>query len=134
MAWEGTLGFRRLWRDRVRPAAAVDALTGIYSLAGDETYRGGYLITEEPDSPVMVLAVPLPKNDRPGIPGTCPYRYRQRCCRLAGSISSAAPGRSHVRWSGSRQRLFLVSRAASGGICSVPSAPSATRLERGCAG
>jgi hypothetical protein len=51
MAWEGTLGFRKLWRSRARPAAAVDALPDIYSLASDETYRGGYLITEEPDSP-----------------------------------------------------------------------------------
>ncbi len=64
MAWEGTLGFRRLRRSRARPTAAVDALTDIYSLASDETYRGGYLITEEPDSPVMILTVPLPKNDR----------------------------------------------------------------------
>jgi hypothetical protein len=63
MAWEGTLGFRKLWRSRVKPAAAVNALPDIYSLASDETYRGGYLITEEPDSPVMVLTVPLPKND-----------------------------------------------------------------------
>jgi hypothetical protein len=66
MAWEGTLGFRRLWRSRARPAAAVDARTDIWSLASDETYRGGYLITEEPDSPVMILTVPLPKNDRTG--------------------------------------------------------------------
>ena len=58
----GTLGFRRLWRSRARPAAAVDTRPDIYSLASDETYRGGYLITEEPDSPVMVLTVPLPKN------------------------------------------------------------------------
>jgi hypothetical protein len=58
------LGFRRLWRSRARPAAAVGAFPDIYSLASDETYRGGYLITEEPDSPVMVLTVPLPKNDR----------------------------------------------------------------------
>ncbi len=43
MAWEGTLGFRRRWRSRARPAAAVDALTDIYSLASDETYRGGFL-------------------------------------------------------------------------------------------
>ena len=106
MAREGTLGFRRLRRSRAGPAAASGALPDIYSLASDETYRGGYLITEEPDSPVMVLTVPLPKNDRdrPGLIGTCPYRYRQRRCRLAGSISLAAPGRSHARWSGSRQR------------------------------
>jgi hypothetical protein len=44
--------------------AAVHALPDIYSLASDETYRGGYLITEDPDSPVMILTVPLPKNDR----------------------------------------------------------------------
>jgi hypothetical protein len=66
MAREGTLGFRRLWPSRAGPAGAVDALPDIYSLASDETYRGGYLITEEPDSPVMVLTVPLPKNDRDG--------------------------------------------------------------------
>jgi hypothetical protein len=64
MAWEGTLGFRGLWRSRAKPAAAVGTLPDIYSLASDETYRGGYLITEEPDSPVMILTVPLPKNDR----------------------------------------------------------------------
>ena len=64
MAWEGTLGFRRLWRSRAKSAAAVGTLPDIYSLASDETYRGGYLITEEPDSPVMILTVPLPKNDR----------------------------------------------------------------------
>jgi hypothetical protein len=64
MAWEVTLGFRGLWRSRPKPAAAVGSLPDIYSLASDETYRGGYLITEVPDSPVMVLTVPLPKNDR----------------------------------------------------------------------
>lgn len=62
------MGFRRLWRGRARPAAALDALTDIYSLASDETYRGGYLITEVPDSPVMVLTVPLPKNRGGGDP------------------------------------------------------------------
>jgi len=35
-------------------------------LASDETYRGGYLITEEPESPVMTLTVPLPKNNLTG--------------------------------------------------------------------
>jgi hypothetical protein len=35
-------------------------------LASDETYHGGYLITEDPDAPVMILAVPLPKFDRTG--------------------------------------------------------------------
>ena len=28
--------------------------------------RGGYLITEDPQAPVMILTVPLPKNDRAG--------------------------------------------------------------------
>jgi len=60
------LGLRRLWRSRARPAAAAGTLSDIYSLASDETCRGGYLITEVPDSPVMVLTVPLPKNDRDG--------------------------------------------------------------------
>jgi len=64
------LGFRRLRRSRAGPAAAAGALPDIYSLASDETYRGGYLITEEPDSPVMVLTGPLPKNDRDGT-GAC---------------------------------------------------------------
>jgi hypothetical protein len=59
------MGFRRLWRSREKPAA-VDAERDIYALASDETCRGGYLITEEPDSPVMVLTVPLPKNDLAG--------------------------------------------------------------------
>jgi hypothetical protein len=72
MAREETLGFRRLRRSRAGQAAAVDSLPDIYSLASDETYRGGYLITEEPDSPVMVLTVPLPKNDRDG---TGAYRH-----------------------------------------------------------
>jgi hypothetical protein len=58
------LGFHRLWRSRAKPTAAGSTLPDIYSLASDETYRGGYLITEEPDSPVMFLTVPLPKNDR----------------------------------------------------------------------
>jgi hypothetical protein len=60
------LGFRRLWRSRAQSAAASGTPSGIFSLAGDEAYRGGYLITEEPDSPVMVLTAPLPKNDREG--------------------------------------------------------------------
>lgn len=63
---EGILGLRRLWRSRARPAADAGTLSGSCSLAGDETCRGGYLITEVPDSPVMVLTVPLPKNDRDG--------------------------------------------------------------------
>jgi hypothetical protein len=33
-------------------------------LASDETCRGGYLITEDPEAPVMILAAPLPKNDK----------------------------------------------------------------------
>ena len=75
----------------------------------------------------MVLTVPLPKNDRDGTGAWrhCPYRYRRRCCRLASSISSAALGRSHARWSGSRQRQFLVSRAAYAGI-----APGSYTLRR----
>jgi hypothetical protein len=66
MTWEGPLGLRRLRGSRARPATAVGALTDIYSLASEETYRGGYLIIEEPDSPVMALTVPLPKNDGSG--------------------------------------------------------------------
>ena len=66
MAGEETLGFRRLWRSRAQPTADADTLPDIYSLASDKTCRGGYLITEEPDCPVMVLTVPLPKNDRDG--------------------------------------------------------------------
>jgi len=66
MAGEETLGFRRLWRSRAQPAADADTLPDIYSLASDQSCRGGYLITEEPDCPVMVLTVPLPKNDRDG--------------------------------------------------------------------
>jgi hypothetical protein len=41
-------------------------------LASDETCRGGYLITEDPEAPVMILAVPLPKNDRAGAAGHLP--------------------------------------------------------------
>ena len=66
------MGFRRLWQSRAKPAAAVDPLPDIYSLASDETYRGGYLITEEQDSPVMVLTVPLPKNRGTGDPRHLP--------------------------------------------------------------
>ena len=66
MAREGILGLRRLWRSRARPTADVGTPSDIYSLASDETCRGGYLITEVPDCPVMVLTVPLPKNDRDG--------------------------------------------------------------------
>jgi hypothetical protein len=47
------LGFRRLWRSRAQPTADADTLPDIYSLASDQTCRGGYLITEEPDCPVM---------------------------------------------------------------------------------
>jgi hypothetical protein len=65
MAREGTLGSRRLWRSRARPAAP-GTLPDIYSLASDETYRGGYLITEDPHCPVMVLTAPLPKRARTG--------------------------------------------------------------------
>src|SRR5690242_14310990 len=63
---EGIVGLRRLWRSGARPAADAATLSGICSLASDETCRGGYLITEVPDSPVMVLTVPLPKNNRDG--------------------------------------------------------------------
>jgi hypothetical protein len=56
------LGIRRLWRSTARSAASPGALPDIYSLASDETYRGGYLITEDPEAPVMILAVPLPKR------------------------------------------------------------------------
>jgi hypothetical protein len=58
------LGFRRLRRSWAKSAAAADTLPDIYSLAGDETDRDGYLITEDPAAPVMILAMPLPKNDR----------------------------------------------------------------------
>jgi hypothetical protein len=68
----GNLGIRRLWRSRARSAAAADTLSDINSLASDETCRGGYLFTEVPDCPVMVLTVPLPKNDRDG---TGAWRY-----------------------------------------------------------
>jgi hypothetical protein len=90
--WSASWGFRRLWRSGAKPAAAVGTLPDIYSLASDETYRGGYLITEEPDSPVMVLSVPLPKNDRTEAVRPCPYRYRQKCCRLASFYLIGAPG------------------------------------------
>jgi hypothetical protein len=56
------LGIRRLWRSTARSPASPGALPDIYSLASDETYRGGYLITEDPEAPVMILAVPLPKR------------------------------------------------------------------------
>ena len=60
------MGLRRLWRSRARPTADVGTPSDIYSLASDETCRGGYLITEVPDSPVIFLTVPLPKNGRDG--------------------------------------------------------------------
>ena len=60
------MGFSRLWRSKARPAASVAIVPDIYSLASGETCRGGYLITEDPEAPVMILTVPLPKNDRAG--------------------------------------------------------------------
>jgi hypothetical protein len=60
------VGFSRLWRSKARPPASALLLSDIYSLASDETCRGGYLITEDPQAPVMILTVPLPKNDRAG--------------------------------------------------------------------
>jgi hypothetical protein len=90
----GTAGCRRRY------------LPDIYSLASDETCRGGYLITEEPDGPVMVLTVPLPKNDRDGtgasrhLPVSAPPEMLQ-----AGQFYLiGGPGRSHARWSGSKPR------------------------------
>lgn len=56
-----TLGFSKLWRKPM-----PDAFPDIYTLADDGTCRGGYLITEDPESPVMVLAEQLPLNFRPG--------------------------------------------------------------------
>ena len=60
------MGFSRLWRSKAKPAASVAIVPDIYSLASDETCCGGYLITEDPEAPVMILTVPLPKNDRAG--------------------------------------------------------------------
>ena len=59
------MGFSGLWRSKAKPAASA-ALPDIYSLASDETCRGGYMITEDPQAPVMILTMPLPKNDRAG--------------------------------------------------------------------
>ena len=91
MAREGTLGFRRLWRSRARPATSP-VPTDIYSLASDETYRGGYLITEEPDSPVMVLAVPLPKNDRTGDSRHLPVSVPPEMLQAGGFYLIGGPG------------------------------------------
>jgi hypothetical protein len=60
------MGLRRLWRSKESSADFLATLPNIYSLASDETYRGGYLISEDPEAPVMILAAPLPKNDRSG--------------------------------------------------------------------
>ena len=60
------MGLRRLWRSKASSTALVGTLPDICSLASDEPYRGGYLITEDPEAPVMILAAPLPKNDRTG--------------------------------------------------------------------
>jgi hypothetical protein len=60
------MGLRRAWRSRASSTALVGNLPDIYSLASAEPYRGGYLITEDPEAPVMILAMPLPKNDRAG--------------------------------------------------------------------
>jgi hypothetical protein len=56
------MGVRRLWRSKARSAARPGRFPDIYSLASDEPCRGGYLITEDPEAPVMILTVPLPKN------------------------------------------------------------------------
>ena len=60
------MGFPGLWRSKAKQAASAGTLPDVYSPASDETCRGGYLITEDPQSPVMILTVPLPKNDRAG--------------------------------------------------------------------
>src|SRR5215469_6923303 len=61
-----TLRFRGLFRNWAKATASVRPLPDIYSLASDETSRGGYLITEDPESLVMTLTVPLPKNNLMG--------------------------------------------------------------------
>ena len=91
------MGFSRLWRSKAKPAASVATVPDSYSLASDETCRGGYLITEDPEAPVMILTVPLPKNDRAGDSGTCRFQCRRKRCRLASSISLADLGSSRVR-------------------------------------
>ena len=60
------LGFRKLLHSRAKPTALARPLPDIYSLASDETCRGGYLITEDPEAPVMILTVPLPLNNKFG--------------------------------------------------------------------
>jgi hypothetical protein len=133
---EGIVGLRRLWRSRARPAADAGTLTGSCSLAGDETCRGGYLITEVPDSPVMVLTVPLPKNDRDGtgawrhLPVSIPPEMLQagqfyliggpgqESCEVVRVEAEVVPGQPRRI----RRHLFRTS------------ARSATRLARGCAG
>lgn len=61
----GTLEFFRLLSKSTSPASGV-AFPDIYSLASNETCRGGYLITEDPESPVMILTEHLPLNSRFG--------------------------------------------------------------------
>ena len=134
MAWEGTLGFRRLWRSRAKPAAAVGTLPDIYSLASDETYRGGYLITEEPDSPVMILTVPLPKNDRTEAVRHLPVSVSPEMLQAGQFYLIGGPGEESCEVVRVEAEVVPVSCVASGGICSEPSGPSATRLERGYAG
>jgi hypothetical protein len=58
------LGISRLWRSKAKPGASVAILPDIYSPASDERYRGGYLITEDPEAPVMILTDHLAQ--RPG--------------------------------------------------------------------
>jgi hypothetical protein len=128
------LGFRRLWCSRARPAAAVDALTGIYSLASDETYRGGYLITEEPDSPVMVLTVPLPNNDGTGDPRHLPVSVPPEMLQAGQFYLIGGPGEESCEVVRVEAEVVPGQPRRIRRICSVPSALSATRLERGCAG
>jgi hypothetical protein len=66
------LGLSRLWRSKAKPAASAAIIPDISSLGSGETCRGGYLITEDPEAPVMILTVPLPKNDRAGDSGHLP--------------------------------------------------------------
>jgi hypothetical protein len=91
------VGFSRLWRSKAKPAACAAILPDIYSLVSDQMGRGGYLITEDPQAPVMILTVPLPKNDRAGDSQHMGVSVPSQCCRLASSISLAALGSSRAR-------------------------------------
>lgn len=83
---------RRIARSWAKPTISVRPLPDIYSLASDETYRGGYLITEDPEAPVMILTVPLPLNNRMGDAAHLPVSVPPETLRAGQFYLIGGPG------------------------------------------